>query len=88
MIAVPGSRQAGTGRSTTFNPNRPGYIAPGIATAATGPTGAGAGYWQANRLVMALALIWLAHIALDRLLGTGLKYKAAGVERFVERVLG
>ena len=34
----------------------------------------GAGYWQANRLVMALALVWLAHIGLDRLLGTGLKY--------------
>src|SRR5262249_32159237 len=34
----------------------------------------GAGYWQADRLVMALALIWLAHIGLDRLLGTGLKY--------------
>ena len=48
----------------------------------------GAGYWQADRLVMALALVWLAHIGLDRLLGTGLKYKAAGVERFVERVLG
>jgi len=34
----------------------------------------GAGYWHADRLVMALALIWLAHIGLDRLLGTGLKY--------------
>jgi hypothetical protein len=35
----------------------------------------GAGYWHADRLVMALALVWLAHIGLDRLLGTGLKYK-------------
>jgi len=34
----------------------------------------GAGYWQADRLVMAPALVWLAHIGLDRLLGTGLKY--------------
>jgi Domain of unknown function (DUF4260) len=34
----------------------------------------GAGYWQADRLLMALAVIWLAHIGLDRLLGTGLKY--------------
>jgi hypothetical protein len=34
----------------------------------------GADYWQASRLVMALALVWLAHIGLDRLLGTGLKY--------------
>jgi len=32
----------------------------------------GAGYWQADRLVMALALVWLAHIGLDRLLGMGL----------------
>jgi Domain of unknown function (DUF4260) len=29
----------------------------------------GIGYWQTDRLVMALALIWLAHIGLDRLLG-------------------
>jgi hypothetical protein len=34
----------------------------------------GVGYWQADRLVMALALIWLAHIGLDRLVGMGLKY--------------
>ena len=34
----------------------------------------GIGYWQADRLLMALALIWLAHIGLDRLLGMGLKY--------------
>jgi len=44
----------------------------------------GAGYWQANRLVMALALIWLAHIGLDRLLGTGLKYN----DRFSHTHLG
>ena len=36
-----------------------------------------AGYWQADCPVMALALIWLAHIGLDRLLGTGLKYNDA-----------
>ena len=34
----------------------------------------GAGYWQADRLAEALALVWLAHIGLDRLLGMGLKY--------------
>jgi pimeloyl-ACP methyl ester carboxylesterase len=28
VIAVPGSRQAGTGRSTAFDPNRPGYLPP------------------------------------------------------------
>jgi hypothetical protein len=44
----------------------------------------GAGYWQADRLLMALALIWLAHIGLDRLLGTGLKYN----DRFTHTHLG
>ena len=44
----------------------------------------GAGYWQADRLVIALALVWLAHIGLDRLLGTGLKYK----DRFTHTHLG
>jgi hypothetical protein len=34
----------------------------------------GAGYWQADRLLMAPTLVWLAHIGLDRLLGMGLKY--------------
>jgi hypothetical protein len=43
-----------------------------------------AGYGQANRLVMALALTWLAHIGLDRLLGTGLKYN----DRFTHTHLG
>lgn len=44
----------------------------------------GAGYWQADRLVMALALVWLAHIGLDRLLGMGLKYN----DRFTHTHLG
>jgi Domain of unknown function (DUF4260) len=44
----------------------------------------GIGYWQADRLVMALALIWLAHIGLDRLLGMGLKYS----DRFTHTHLG
>ena len=44
----------------------------------------GVGYWQADRLLMALALIWLAHIGLDRLLGTGLKYN----DRFTHTHLG
>ena len=34
----------------------------------------GAGDWQADGLAEALALVWLAHIGLDRLLGMGLKY--------------
>jgi Domain of unknown function (DUF4260) len=44
----------------------------------------GIGYWQADRLVTALALIWLAHIGLDRLLGMGLKYD----DRFAHTHLG
>ena len=51
---------------------------------AFGSGGKGAGYWQANRLVMALALVWLAHIGLDRLLGMGLKYS----DRFTHTYLG
>jgi hypothetical protein len=42
------------------------------------------GYWQADRLLMAVALIWLAHIGLDRLLGMGLKYD----DRFTHTHLG
>jgi hypothetical protein len=44
----------------------------------------GIGYWQADRLVTALALIWLAQIGLDRLLGMGLKYD----DRFAHTHLG
>ena len=35
---------------------------------------AGFGWWQAKPLVLALSLVWLAHIGADRLLGYGLKY--------------
>ena len=44
----------------------------------------GVGYWQSDRLVMALALVWLAHIGMDRLLGMGLKYG----DRFTHTHLG
>lgn len=44
----------------------------------------GAGYWRADRLVMAIALVWLAHIGLDRLAGMGLKYG----DRFTHTHLG
>jgi len=44
----------------------------------------GVGYWQADRVVMALALVWLAHIGLDRFTGTGLKYN----DRFSHTHLG
>jgi hypothetical protein len=32
------------------------------------------GWWQDKSLVLALGLIWLAHIGVDRLIGYGLKY--------------
>jgi hypothetical protein len=35
-----------------------------------------AGYWIGNDLVLALALIWIAHIGMDRALGYGLKEEA------------
>jgi Domain of unknown function (DUF4260) len=44
----------------------------------------GVGYWQSDRTLMALALVWLAHIGLDRLLGMGLKYD----DRFAHTHLG
>jgi hypothetical protein len=33
------------------------------------------GWWQHDPLVLALGLVWLAHIGMDRALGYGLKYK-------------
>jgi hypothetical protein len=32
------------------------------------------GWWQDKSLVVALGLVWVAHIGLDRLIGYGLKY--------------
>ena len=34
----------------------------------------GLGWWQGRPLVLALGLVWFAHIGADRLLGYGLKY--------------
>jgi Domain of unknown function (DUF4260) len=34
----------------------------------------GLGWWQSRPLILALGLIWLAHIGVDRVLGYGLKY--------------
>jgi fatty acid desaturase len=38
----------------------------------------GVAYWLSEGLVVALSLIWLAHIGLDRALGFGLKYEDRG----------
>jgi hypothetical protein len=35
---------------------------------------AGFSWWQHAHLSLALALVWLAHIGMDRLMGYGLKY--------------
>jgi hypothetical protein len=37
----------------------------------------GLSYWVGRPMLTAIALIWFAHIALDRMLGYGLKYPAA-----------
>jgi Domain of unknown function (DUF4260) len=42
------------------------------------------GWWQEKPLVLALGLVWLAHIGIDRLLGYGLKYD----DRFQHTHLG
>jgi len=35
-----------------------------------------AGYWTHRPLLLAIAIVWIAHIAFDRMLGYGLKYPA------------
>jgi hypothetical protein len=34
-----------------------------------------AGYWLASPVALAIGLIWIAHIGMDRMLGYGLKYR-------------
>jgi Domain of unknown function (DUF4260) len=68
VSAPPGSGKTVLLRSWISQPGVAGRAAPLPAVML------GAGYWQADRLVMALALVWLAHIGLDRLFGMGLKY--------------
>lgn len=45
-----------------------------------------AGYLDGADLAVQLALIWLAHIGLDRLLGYGLKYPTAFKDTHLQRV--
>ena len=46
-----------------------------LAHALPAPAGIiGLGCWQQRPLILGLGLVWLAHIALDRLMGYGLKY--------------
>ncbi len=54
---------------------RAGAIAYNAAHTLVGPALIGiAGLWLADVAIIALALIWAAHIGFDRLLGYGLKY--------------
>jgi hypothetical protein len=45
-----------------------------------------AGYGMHRPLLLAIAIIWAAHIALDRLLGYGLKYPAHFKDTHLQRV--
>jgi hypothetical protein len=44
------------------------------------------GYGMGRRPLMAIGIIWLSHIALDRMLGFGLKYPAAFKDTHLQRV--
>ncbi len=44
------------------------------------------GLWGGGPLALSLALIWLAHLGLDRLLGYGLKYATAFKDTHLGRV--
>jgi hypothetical protein len=69
-LLVPDLFMAGYLRGT-----RPGAQLYNIAHSTALPAGmVGLGWWQSQPLVLALGLIWLAHIGMDRLLGYGLKY--------------
>jgi Domain of unknown function (DUF4260) len=52
-----------------------GAIADNVAHNTALPTVVvGLGWWQHQSLALALGLVWLAHIGMDRLMGYGLKY--------------
>lgn len=46
-----------------------------------------AGYSGNRPLLMAIGLIWICHIAFDRMLGYGLKYPSAFKDTHLQRVL-
>jgi Domain of unknown function (DUF4260) len=58
--------------------NRLGAHLYNLAHTAIIPVGVvGIGWWQSQAVALALGLIWLAHIGMDRALGYGLKYDDA-----------
>lgn len=44
------------------------------------------GYSWSEPLALAIALVWLAHIGMDRMLGYGLKYETAFVDTHLGRI--
>ena len=46
----------------------------------------GYGLWGASPLALSLALIWLAHIGMDRMVGYGLKYASGFKDTHLGRV--
>ena len=45
-----------------------------------------AGYWLASPIALALGLIWIAHIGMDRMLGYGLKYASGFADTHLGRI--
>jgi hypothetical protein len=45
-----------------------------------------AGYWLASPLALALGLIWIAHIGMDRMFGYGLKYPSGFRDTHLGRI--
>ena len=66
---------------------RVGALAYDVVHAYVGPVALGvAGVLGDSGLAVQLALIWLAHIGADRLLGYGLKYPTAFTDTHLQRV--
>jgi hypothetical protein len=67
--------------------NRVGALAYDLAHTYVGPVALGvAGVVGGSELALELALIWLVHIGVDRLLGYGLKYPTGFKDTHLQRV--
>ncbi len=47
---------------------------------------AGLGWWVGSSLILAVAVIWLAHVGFDRMLGYGLKYASGFSDTHLGRI--
>ena len=45
-----------------------------------------AGFWLSSPIALALGLIWIAHIGIDRMLGYGLKYASGFADTHLGRI--